>query len=86
VKSKRCEEALRAVLRWRGRSNIPTRLLIHADAFNLGQLLRHLVGIGTPKALQGRSGSVLRLLLSVYRVLRPVLLVYAPSRGFTTGC
>lgn len=66
----------------RGQSNILKRLLIHAGAFNLGRLLRHLVGIGTPRALQGRSGSVLRLLLSLYRVLRPVLLVHTPSRGY----
>ena len=34
----------------RGHSNILKRLLIHAGAFNLGRLLRHLVGIGTPRA------------------------------------
>jgi transposase len=62
----------------RGHSNILKRLLIHAGAFNLGQLLGHLVGIGTPRGLQGRPGLVLRLLLSLYRVLRPVLVVQAP--------
>ena len=66
----------------RGRSNILKRLLIHAGAFNLGRLLRHLVGIGTPRGLQGRSGSVLRLLLSLYRVLRPVLFVHTSSRAY----
>ena len=65
-----------------GNTNILKRLLIHAGAFNLGRLLRHLLGIGTPRALQGRSGSVLRLLLSLYRILRPVLLVHSPSRGY----
>lgn len=68
----------------RGHTNILKRLLIHAGAFNLGRLLRHLVGIGTPRALQGRSGSVLRLLLSLYRALRPVLLVHTPSPGHAT--
>jgi len=62
----------------RGHSNILKRLLIHAGAFNLGQLLGHLVGIGTPRGLQGRPGLVLRLLLSLYRVLRPVLVGQAP--------
>jgi len=57
----------------RGHSNILKRLLIHAGAFNLGRLLRHLVGIGTPRSLQGRSGRFLRLLSSLYRVLRPTL-------------
>lgn len=63
----------------RGHTNILKRLLIHAGAFNLGRLLRHLFGIGTPRGLQGRSGRVLRLLLSLYRVLRPVLLVHTPA-------
>lgn len=62
----------------RGHSNILKRLLIHAGAFNLGRLLRQVVGIGTPRGLQGRPGLVLRLLLSLYRVLRPVLVVHAP--------
>jgi transposase len=57
----------------RGHSNILKRLLIHAGAFNLGRLLRHLVGIGTPRSLQGRSVRVLRLLSSLYRSLRPLL-------------
>jgi transposase len=57
----------------RGHSNILKRLLIHAGAFNLGRLLRHLVGIGTPRSLQGRSVRVLRLLASLYRSLRPLL-------------
>jgi len=61
----------------RGHSNILKRLLIHAGAFNLGRLLRHLVGIGTPRGLQGRSGRILRRLLSVYRALRPMLLMHA---------
>jgi transposase len=65
----------------RGHSNILKRLLIHAGAFNLGRLLRHLAGIGTPRSLQGRTGLVLRLLLSLYRVLRPLLLVHTPARA-----
>lgn len=56
----------------RGRSNILKRLLIHAGAFNLGHLLRTLIGIGTPKSLQGRASRRLRLLLSLYRALRAV--------------
>jgi transposase len=62
----------------RGHSNIRKRLLIHAGGFNLGRLLRHLIGLGTPRGLQGRSGRVLRVLLSLYRALRPLLITYAP--------
>jgi transposase len=63
----------------RGRSNILKRLLLHAGAFNLGRLLRHLTGLGTPRGLQGRTGLVLRGLLSLYRALRPTLVAYAPT-------
>jgi transposase len=69
----------------RGQSNILKRLLIHAGAFNLGRLLRHLVGIGTPRALQGRSGALLRLLLSLYRTLRPMLLAHASACTITAS-
>ncbi len=37
----------------RGHSNILKRLLIHAGAFNLGLMLRKLIGRGTPRGLQG---------------------------------
>jgi transposase len=37
----------------RGHTNILKRLLIHAGAFNLGLLLRTLVGKGTPRGFQG---------------------------------
>jgi len=57
----------------RGRTNILKRLLIHASAFNLGRLLRQMVGIGTPRGLQGRAGLVLPTLLRLYRALRPLL-------------
>jgi transposase len=38
----------------RGHSNILKRLLIHAGAFNLGLIMRQLIGLGTPRGLQGR--------------------------------
>jgi transposase len=62
----------------RGHSNILKRLLIHAGAFNLGRLLRHLVGFGTPRGLQGRSGRFLFTLLAVYRALRPLVIPSLP--------
>jgi transposase len=62
----------------RGHSNILKRLLIHAGAFNLGRLLRHLVGFGTPRSLQGRPGRILRALLTLYRTLRPLLIASLP--------
>jgi len=65
----------------RGHTNILKRLLLHAGAFNLGRLLRHTEGIGTPRGLQGRPGRVRRLLLSLYRALRPLLLVHSRARA-----
>src|SRR4029434_430364 len=38
----------------RGHTNILKRVLIHAGGFNLGLLMRQLIGVGTPRGLQGR--------------------------------
>ena len=46
----------------RGHTNILKRLLIHAGGFNLGLVMRHLIGIGTPRGLQGRVAAVLATL------------------------
>jgi hypothetical protein len=40
----------------RGHTNILKRLLIHAGGFNLGLLLRALLGVGTPRGLLDRGG------------------------------
>jgi transposase len=42
----------------RGHTNILKRLLIHAGAFNLGLVMRQLIGLGTPRGLQGRLTGV----------------------------
>jgi hypothetical protein len=49
----------------RGHANILKRLLIHAGGFNLGLLMRHLIGSGTPRGLQDRLGTVIAMLLSL---------------------
>ena len=56
----------------RGHTNILKRLLIHAGGFNLGLVMRHLIGVGTPRGLQGRLAAVLATLL--------VLISAAPRR------
>jgi hypothetical protein len=38
----------------REHTNILKRLLIHMSGFNLGLLMRQLIGFGTPRGLQGR--------------------------------
>ena len=47
----------------RGHTNILKRLLIHAGGFNLGLVMRHLIGIGTPRGLQDRPATVMAALL-----------------------
>jgi len=42
----------------RGHENILKRLLIHAGGFNLGLLVRSMLGIGTPRGFQGRFETV----------------------------
>jgi transposase len=49
----------------RGHTNILKRLLIHTGGFNLGLLMRQLIGVGTPRGLQGRLGAVLAALLAL---------------------
>jgi transposase len=46
----------------RGHENILKRLLIHAGGFNLGLLVRSLLGVGTPRGLQGRVAILLAML------------------------
>jgi transposase len=55
----------------RGHANILKRLLIHAGGFNLGLVMRHLIGHGTPRGLQDRPSTVIAALL---------LLLGAPRR------
>jgi transposase len=51
----------------RGHANILKRLLIHSGAFNLGLLMRQLIGVGTPRGLQGRAIAFLDALLTLIR-------------------
>ena len=55
-------------LHLRGHPNILKRLIVHAGAFNLGLLMRHVLGRGTPRGLQGRRRPcfVLWLLLAAF--------------------
>ena len=46
----------------RGHANILKRLLIHTAGFNLGLIMRQLIGLGTPRGLQGRLAAVIAAL------------------------
>src|SRR5215203_5819828 len=49
----------------RGHTNILKRLLIHAGGFNLGLVMRQLIGVGTPRGLQGRLAAVIAALVAL---------------------
>lgn len=53
----------------RGHTNILKRLLIHTGGFNLGLLMRQLIGVGTPRGLQGRVNALLTALLALIESL-----------------
>jgi len=47
--------------------NILKRLLVHAAAFNLGLIMRKVLGHGTPRGLQGYQAALLLTLLRLWR-------------------
>jgi transposase len=49
----------------RGHVNILKRLLVHVAGFNLGLLMRTLIGIGTPRGLQGRLAALMALVVTL---------------------
>lgn len=53
----------------RGHMNIRKRLLIHTAGFHLGLLMRQLIGVGTPRGLQGRPVTAITMLLVVIQAL-----------------
>ena len=54
----------------RGHANILKRVLIHVSGFNLGLVMRRLVGVGTPRGLQGRVTAIMATLLVLLRARR----------------
>ena len=75
----------------RGHENILKRLLIHAGGFNLGLLIRSILGVGTPRGLQGRLAAVLAVVSTLIAVvrhrcieIRDVLRVIAATSGWVT--
>ncbi len=75
----------------RGHQNILKRVLIHAGGFNLGLLIRSILGVGTPRGLQGRLAAVLAAVSALIAValhrfteIRSVRRVIAVTRGWLT--
>jgi transposase len=66
----------------RGHTNILKRLLIHAGGFNLGLVMRQLIGLGTPRGLQGRLAILLATLFVPLGAPRRRLTANDTSRRF----
>jgi transposase len=56
----------------RGHTNILKRLLVHVGGFNLGLFMRALVGVGTPRGLQGLSAAALAFVVTLWAHLTDV--------------
>jgi transposase len=68
----------------RGHSNILKRLLIHAGGFNLGLVMRHLIGVGTPRGLQGRLAAAMAIVVALWTVLEDMSLTIG-EKAVETG-
>jgi transposase len=51
----------------RGHANILKRLFVHIGGFNLGLLMRTVVGVGTPRGLQGRVAALRGVIAAILR-------------------
>jgi transposase len=69
----------------RGHTNILKRLLIHAGGFNLGLVMRHLIGVGTPRGLQGRPAVAMAALFVLWDVVRCRLTAISSSHRLITA-
>jgi transposase len=86
-RSERCERTFAHICEtggmrrsWlRGLENVSKRYRIAAAAHNLGRILRSLLGIGKPRALQGESGPLAFAPLLAARVLGSLTTLLAPQ-------
>jgi transposase len=58
----------------RGTTNILKRVLVHASGFNLGLVMRQLLGVGTPRGLQGRLAALIAVLVSIHHAITVVVI------------
>jgi transposase len=68
----------------RGHTNIRKRVLIHAGGFNLALLMWTLIGVGTPRGLQGRVATLFDLMWTlVHRFWTPDADIERPKQPLT---
>lgn len=58
----------------RGHANILKRLLIHAGGFNLGLVMRQVLGVGTPRGLQGRLAAAMAVVVALWTLVEDLRL------------
>lgn len=61
----------------RGHDNILKRLLVHCGAFNLALLMRHSLGVGTPRGLQGATRALLCFFAHSWRRLTTLPMAFS---------
>lgn len=64
-----CETGSHRRTRLRGRENVQKRYLMQAAAFNLGLVMRQLIGHGTPRALAGAAERLFALIANALVIL-----------------
>lgn len=69
----------------RGHPNILKRVLIHVSGFNLGLVMRRLVGVGTPRGLQGRVAAAMAIFCALLSVGRRAITAIRAARLFLTA-
>ena len=76
----------------RGHTNVLKRLMIHTGGFNLGLLMRQLIGVGTSRGLQGRLTAILTALLTLIRsrwqslkLYKAMLTRFSTREDYSTG-
>ena len=68
----------------RGHANILKRVLVHLGAFNLGLLMRRLLGVGTPRGLQDRAAAGRAALVAAWTILVHAIAPWRTWDGLTT--
>jgi transposase len=64
----------------RGHANILKRVLVHAGGFNLGLIMRQVIGVGTPRGLQGRVAALVAALIVLFGAGRRAIAAFRASR------
>ena len=84
-----CETGGMRRVHLQGHPNILKRLLVQVAGCNLGLLLRQMIGVGTPRSLQGRPAALFRApfgrLRDLWDVLRRSWALFMPTSSSMTS-